>query len=191
VIALKPNNIKKIITALKNGAVLVLPTDTVYGLICDAGNKKAVEKIYKIKKRPKNKPLPVFVKDLKMAKRYADIPKDQEKRLEFSWPGPVTFILKSKKIEARPLSLLVYKNGTIGMRVPKHDLLRKILEEFNGPLAQTSANISGQLATIKIKDVFAHIGGKDIIIVDSGNLPKNKPSTIIDLTKDKIKILRK
>ncbi len=184
-------NINEIITALENGAVLVCPTDTVYGLICDATNKKAVEKIYKIKKRQKSKPLGVFVRNIEMTKRYADISRDQEKKLKESWPGAITFILKAKQIEDGPLSVLVYKNGTIGMRMPDYNLIQKIFKEFNKPIAQTSVNISGQPPISKISDIIEQFGRLNILAINGGDLRKAELSKIIDLTKDKIKILRK
>ena len=76
---------------------MICPTDTVYGFLADAENKKAVDKIYKIKKRPKSKPLAVFVKDFKMAKELAEINENQEKILKNKWPGKYTFVLERKK----------------------------------------------------------------------------------------------
>lgn len=178
-------NIKEIITALKNGAVLVLPTDTVYGLVCDATNKKAVNKIYKIKKRDKSKPLGIFVKKIKDVRKCAFINKDQEKILE---DNKITVILKAK---GKTLSSLVYKNKTIGIRVPDYKLLNSVLDKFRNPIAQTSANISGKLATTKIKDILKDFKNNDVLVVDAGNLPKSKPSTIIDLSNNNIKIIRK
>jgi len=186
----KNKNIKEIVTALKNGAVLVLPTDTVYGLVCDATNKKAVKKIFDIKKRNKLKPLPVFMKDIKMAKKYSFMGKEQEKFLKDNWPGAVTVVLKRKK----GLSPLVYKNDTIALRQPNYKLIIEITKIFKKPLAQTSANISNFPATTKIREVlgqFKNQKNQPDLIIDAGNLKKNKPSVIIDLTKDNIKILRK
>jgi L-threonylcarbamoyladenylate synthase len=183
-------NIKEIIAALKNGAVLILPTDTVYGLVCDAKNEKAVEKIFKIKKRNITKSLPVFVQDIKMAKKYAVISKIQEKNIKEKWPGAFTFVLKGKK----GLSPLVYKNNTIALRQPDYKMITGITRAFKKPLAQTSANISNYPATTKIKEVIKYFRDKKTqpdIIIDADNLKKNKPSVIIDLTKNKIKILRK
>ncbi len=181
-------NINKIITALENGAVLVLPTDTVYGLVCDATNNEAVEKIFQIKQRDKSNPLAVFIKDIKTAKEYADISEKQENKLEESWPGAVTFILKAK---GRILSPLVYKRGAVGVRVPKYNLIGKIFEKFDKPLAQTSANISGQPASTKAKEILEQLGNKDIFFIDYGDLPERDPSTIIDLTQNKDNIIRK
>src|SRR3989338_6728976 len=83
-------SVKFAVKAIKSGKVLVCPTDTVYGLVCDAGDKKAVERLYKIKKRPKNKPIPVFVSNMKTAQSIATIDSGQEKYLKKVWPGPLS-----------------------------------------------------------------------------------------------------
>jgi len=180
-------NLKEIITALENGAVLVLPTDTVYGLVCDASNNTAVENIFEIKKRDKSKPLPVFVKDLKMAESLAEINKDQEKIIKENWPGAVTYVLPAK---SQKLSPLVYKEGTIALRQPNYPLIQDIFKKFKKPLAQTSANISDAGVTTKISEVISQLGDQDIILVAMGDLPVAEPSTIIDLSKGEIKKIR-
>ncbi|MDP3882806.1 MAG: L-threonylcarbamoyladenylate synthase [Candidatus Staskawiczbacteria bacterium] len=188
------------VRTLKNGGVILFPTDTVYGFLADAINKKAVEKIYKIKNRPKSKPLAVFVKDIKMAKELAEIDEPafakglgearQEKLLIKKWPGKYTFVLKRKK------TLKLYDGGknTIALRIPKHKLLNDLLKKINKPLVQTSANISGQPALTKSSDIIKVFEGqkyKPDLIISAGNLPKRNPSAIIDLTKDKINFLRR
>jgi len=187
---IKSKNLKEIITALKQGAVLVLPTDTVYGLVCDATNKKAVEKIFKIKKRSKAKSLPVFIKDLNMAKKYSVISKEQERTIKEKWPGAFTFIVKGKK----GLSPLVYKKDTIALRQPNCKLVLDMVKLLGKPLAQTSANNSDSPATTKIKEVKKYFENSKTypdIILDFGNLQKSKSSTIIDITNNKINVLRK
>lgn len=182
-------NVEELVTALENGAVLVLPTDTVYGLVCDAKNEKAVEKIFEIKKRDKLKPLPVFVKDIKMAKEYAVLNAEQEDFLKSKWPGATTVVLEGRK----GLSQLVYKDNTIALRQPNYKLILDIIELFKKPLAQTSANIAGLDATTDIKKVLEYFNNHEIvpdIIIDAGELPKNKPSAIIDLSTKDIKIIR-
>src|SRR5579863_7318829 len=86
----------KAVAILKKGGVVICPTDTVYGFLADASNKKAVAEIYKIKKRPTSKALPVFVVDIAMAKKLADINKEQEKTIKKYWPGKHTFVLKRR-----------------------------------------------------------------------------------------------
>lgn len=190
IIPAKRENLKKIITALSKKKVLVFPTDTVYGLLCDSTDKKAVEKIFKIKKRSRTKPLAVFVKDIVAAKKVAHISKEQERFLKKYWPGATTVILKARK----GLSKLIYRKNKIGLRVPDYEFVNLVLNRFKAPLAQTSANISGQPPTTKIKDVLSQFERANIqpdLIVDAGDLPQNKPSKIIDLTNNKFKIIRR
>ena len=171
---------REAVKAIKNGQVIVCPTDTVYGLVCDATNKKAVDKLFKIKRRPRKKPIPFFVKDIKMAKKLASIDKTQEAFLKNVWPGKITVVLKSKK------------RDTIGLRIPNHFVLN-LVKHINCPLTGTSANISGRPASTRIKEVlkqFKSQKAKPGLVLDVGNLPKSKPSTVIDLTIWPPKILR-
>lgn len=183
--------VKLAVEAIKKGKVIVCPTDTVYGFLADAENRKAVKKIFKIKKRPKLKPLAVFVKDIEMAKELAEIDEKQEEILKSKWPGKCTFVLKSNNILQTPG---VCKNKTIALRIPKYKFLNDLLEKINKPLVQTSVNISGQPPLTKIKEIIKVFNNQKNCpdsIIDAGDLPKNKPSVIMDLTKDKIKFLRK
>jgi L-threonylcarbamoyladenylate synthase len=200
-------NLKEIVSALLNGAVLVCPTDTVYGFLADATNKKSVDKIYKIKKRPKTKPLPVFVADLKMAKDLAEINDKQNKMLKTRWPGKYTFVLNRTTQRVPRSKLYGVDNKTIALRIPKYKFLNDLLNKINKPLVQTSVNISGKPTLNRVEDIvktFENSKIKPDFIID-GNLSrrqsrrgssvspgnKSKPSVIIDLTQENIKILRK
>jgi len=175
----------KMVEVLNNGGVVVCPTDTVYGFLADAENKKAVEKIFKIKKRPRSKPLPIFIRDLKMAEELAEIDDNKKKTFKKYWPGKYTFILKKTGIK-----LYGVEKNTIALRIPKYKFLNDLLKKINKPLVQTSVNISGQPTLTKISDTIKQFNKSDILLIDAGNLPKSKPSKIIDLTKNKIKTLR-
>jgi L-threonylcarbamoyladenylate synthase len=184
--------IKKVIEYLKEGKVVVCPTDTVYGLLVNAKDKKAVEKIFKIKKRRKNKPLPLFVKDIKMVKSLAKISKKEEKFLKKFWPGKITVILKYKN-KNLPQGTFDQKNKKIGLRIPDYKLINNIFKKINFPLSGTSANISGKAPSTKIKEIikqFQNQKHQPDLIIEAGNLPKSQPSTIIDLTEKEFKILR-
>ena len=172
---------------LQTGGVVICPTDTVYGFLADVQNKKAVGRIYKIKKRPKSKPLSLFVNDLKMAKDLAEIDERQEKILRKRWPGKYTFILKRKKGK----KLYGVDKNTLAIRIPKHAFLQKLLKKFNRPLVQTSVNISNEKPLNKISDIIKTFGGADILIIDGGDIKKGKASKIIDLTKNKNNVVRK
>lgn len=179
-----------IIQAIKYGKVIVCPTDTVYGLICDAKNSSVVRKIFKIKKRSFQKPISIFVKDLKMAKKFARIDKNQEKFLRKSWPGKLIAILKAKGKFPKGI---VCKFGKIGIRIPKYKLLNEILRELKSPLAQTSANLAGKPTPSRIDEVFKQFKNKKYqpdLAIDTGKL-SGKPSEVIDLTEVLPKTLRK
>ena len=187
--------LKKAMKVIRQGGVIVCPTDTVYGLIADAKNKKAVKKIFKIKKRKEEKPIPIFVRDLKMAKSLVLINKFQEKLLKKVWPGKVTVLLKAKKLTKKifPKSIISSENK-IGLRIPNYKFLNILLEKLNFPLTGTSANISGKPPSTKIKEVLNQFfltktGGRlPDLILDAGNLKFSRPSTVVDLTN--LKILR-
>ncbi|HQK64078.1 MAG TPA: L-threonylcarbamoyladenylate synthase [Candidatus Staskawiczbacteria bacterium] len=169
----------EVVKFLEEGGLVIFPTDTVYGFLALLENKKATNKIYKIKNRPKSKPLAVFVKDFKMAKGLAKISPEQEKILKKKWPGKYTFILNAAG-----------GKKTIALRIPKYKPLNNLLRKINKPLAQTSVNISGQPELNKIKDIREKFEKCGVLIFDDGNLPKRMPSAIIDLTKHEITKIR-
>ena len=175
---------------LKKGKVAVCPTDTVYGLVADAINQTAVNKIFKIKQRKSGKPISIFVRDLKMAKGFAVIGKEQEKIIKSVWPGRTTLILKPK----RKLPKGIGRAGKeIGLRIPDYKIISRLLSVSNSPLTGTSANISGKPASTKIKEIISQFKNQKHqpdLVIDCGNLPKNKPSTIIDLTIYPSRVLR-
>jgi L-threonylcarbamoyladenylate synthase len=187
----KDKNLRTIIKAIKNGKVIVCPTDTVYGLISDVASKRAVNRIFKIKKREISKPIPVFVRNLKAAKKIAEINKNQEKILRKFWPGKITAVFKRKKTK---IKLYGIDKKTIALRVPKYRLINVLLKKINRPLAGTSANISGKPAETRIKEVlrqFENKKNRPDLIIDAGNLKESKPSKVIDLTGSKPKVLRR
>jgi len=176
--------------SIKKGEIIVCPTDTVYGLCSDALNKKAVKRIFTIKKRPKGKPLPIFVKDIKMARKFAKIDKNQEKFLK---NPKITLVLEIRNKKNFPKGI-VSQDNKIGIRAPNYNFLNVLLKKLNLPLAETSANISGKPASTKIKEVlkqFKNQKHQPDLIIDAGNLKKAKPSKVIDLTGSKPRILRK
>ncbi len=186
---IKNEEIRVITDYLKRGKVIVYPTDTIYGLGCLVNNKKAVERVYKIKKRDKNKPLLVLMSDMKMLKKYCDVSQEQEEYLDKIWPGPVSVILKYKNT--------ILKNAAgdkdnIAVRLPKNDFLDRILIGVNMPLISTSLNISGQKNINNLESIENYFKNEQPdLIVDAGPLKRGKPSKLIDIINiNKIKILR-
>lgn len=188
------SKIKTIVKAVKEGKILICPTDTVYGLIANARDEKVVKKLFKIKCRQSQKTLPIFVKSLKMVKELAFVDEKQEKFLRKVWPGKITVILNAKP-KARKLFKfgIVSSEKKIGLRIPKYKLVNLILKKLDSPLTGTSANISGKPVSTKIKEIirqFKNRKHQPDLVVDAGDLPKSKPSTVLDLTTFPSKILR-
>jgi len=185
--------VEKAVEFLERGQVIVCPTDTVYGLLADATNDKAVEKVFEIKRRDKKKAIPIFVKDMKMAKKLALVSKDLEEFLEEIWPGKITVALRRKGRCNLPKTLFGRKE-TIGLRIPDYKLVAQILKKINKPLTGTSANISGRASSTKIREILEQFEEQEVkpdLILDAGNLPKSFPSTVVDFSGKKPKILRK
>jgi len=175
---------------LKQGKVIIFPTDTVYIPLADATNRKAVKKVFLIKKRSQKNPLPLFVKDIKAAKKLAKINKIQEGFLETVWPGKITIVLKRKKTK---INLFGVGRKTIALRIPNFKPVNFLLGILGKPLVGTSANISGKPASGNLKEVLSQFKNKKHqpdLVIDVGNLPKRKPSTVLDLTTFPPKILR-
>ncbi|MCK5320195.1 threonylcarbamoyl-AMP synthase [Candidatus Parcubacteria bacterium] len=188
---------------LKQGKVVVLLTDTIYGLHCIATNKKAIEKIYKIKKRDKKCPLLVLVKSYCMLHDYVYVSKKQDQYIRAIWP-PTTRLAQDKKYSRRkrPTAFIlkareklpkeIYgKDNSLAVRLPKNDFLIKIITRLNIPLVSTSFNISGRKYNEDFLTKFKKLLVNPDIIIDSGKSKNIKGSRIIDIRDiNDIKIIR-
>ncbi|MBX4211532.1 MAG: threonylcarbamoyl-AMP synthase [Candidatus Yanofskybacteria bacterium] len=182
--------VREAVEVLRAGGVIVYPTDTLYGLGANALDSAAVEKVSKIKKRDRSKPLPVIVRNLEWAKSISHISKRQEKFLQKIWPGKITAIVPKKPIVP---DLVTAMSKGIGMRVPDYPLVDKILSKFGYPLTSTSANISGEEASRDIQVVLQSLAAAEVLpdlVLDAGVLPVSEPSTVLDLTNEKPIIVR-
>ena len=180
--------LKKTIKFLKKNKIVGLPTETVYGLAGNAYSKIAVNKIYKLKKRPSFNPLIIHYYGINDINKDVNITSDFIKLYKKLCPGPITFVLKKKK-KSKISSLALAKLNTVAVRFPSHPVMRKLLKFLPFPLAAPSANISSRISPTSSYDVAEEFK-KDIkIIIDGGNSKVGIESTVIDLTK-KIKILR-
>jgi len=177
---------------LKRGQVVVAPTDTLYGLLADATNSKAVKRVFEIKHRNKNKPISIFVDSIESAKKLVKIDKNQEKFLNEVWPGKITVILKAKE-RSGLVKELFGNQKDIGVRIPDHKVIRAILAEYKKPLTGTSANISDVGGSTRISEIMDQFEGQETkpdLIIDGGNLRESAGSIIIDLTGKKPEVLR-
>jgi len=178
--------IEEAISVIKRGGVIVFPTDTVYGLGADATNEGAVKKIFKIKKRPEDKPVPLLISDLEMAKKLSYFDKKTEEILLSVWPGSITVLLQAKG-GILPW-LITAGRQTIGLRIPDYKIAHFLAVKCGVPLVATSANMSGKPASNKISEVIAQFekaSYKPDLILDAGDLKHSEPSTVLDLSKGK------
>ena len=173
--------LKKSIKNLKNGNIIGLPTETVYGLGGNAYSKKSIQKIYKLKGRPKSNPLIVHYHNLKDVSKDVIVNENFKKLYNNFCPGPITFILKRKN-KSKINSLASAKLSTIAIRFPKHKVVRSLLKEINFPLAMPSANKSTNVSPVTAKDVFDEFKKKIRLIINGGKCKIGIESTVIDLT---------
>ncbi|MCF7794793.1 threonylcarbamoyl-AMP synthase [Patescibacteria group bacterium] len=176
-------NIEIICTALNNSKVIAIATDTIYGLSAVALDKKAVDKVYKIKNRSQEKKFILLVSDLEMAKKYAKINNKQEKYLESIWPGPITVVLEAKNTVVNDLAL---KEGSIAIRNPGSVFLIDIIKKINNPIISTSVNTSGNNSlnsVLDIKELFQNKNNKPDLIIKSkpGAYKSSRVVNIIDI----------
>ena len=181
-------SLKKTIKSLKQGNLAGLPTETVYGLAGNAYSKKAIEKIFKLKNRPKINPLIVHYNSLKDAKKDVVLNKNFNKLYKKFCPGPLTFILK-KNTKSKIHSMVTANLDTVAIRFPSNRVIKTILKFLDFPLAMPSANISSGVSPVSALDVFEDFKKKLKIIIDGGKSKIGIESTVIDLT-GKPKILR-
>lgn len=183
--------LQRCINVLRDGGLVVAPSDTVYGLLCDATNDDAVKKLIRVKNRPWGKPISVFVDGFEMMDSVVE--KGSHKGLlKQLLPGPFTVILPSKHMVS---SLLESERKTLGVRFTSHQWIQELVHLYGKPLTATSANISGRPPHYEPNGFIRGltVEKKSLIdyVVDMGKLPHNKPSTIVDLTGGTVQLLRK
>lgn len=169
-----------IFEALQSGKVVIYPTDTVYGIGCDATNRNAVLRVYSIKKRDPSKPVSVIMSSIKMIKEYCEVNPEQQKLIEMHLPGPFTFILKQKK------PLACDTPGTLAVRIPEYAPIVKACEMLGKPIVTTSANISGSKESWSVNAIETEIATKVDFVFDGGPCKYRGPSTVYDCVTNKI-----
>lgn len=174
---------------LRDGDVVAIPTETVYGLAADATNDRAVAKIYAVKQRPEFNPLIIHCHSAQQAKQYVEFDARAEKLADILWPGPITFVLK--RYQESPLSLLASSGlDTLAVRIPAHPVAQALIKAYSKPLAAPSANLSQTISPTSAGDVQASLGNRVPLIIDGGQTQVGVESTIIDLTTSIPRILR-
>ena len=174
-------SLHKTINYLQKEKIVGLPTETVYGLAGNAYSKKSVNKIYKIKKRPKINPLIVHYFDFKSAESDIFFNKNFFKLYKKFCPGPITFILK-KKLKSKIQPIVSANLNTVAIRFPDHKIIRSILKKISFPLAMPSANVSSNVSPVCAEDVVDEFKKKIKLIIDGGKSRIGIESTVVDLT---------
>jgi tRNA threonylcarbamoyl adenosine modification protein (Sua5/YciO/YrdC/YwlC family) len=164
---------------LKNGGLVVFPTETVYGIAANALNRDAIDKLYEIKNRPKDKPFSVHIADFNSLKQLGIVLSSGAERVARRfWPGPLTLVAFNNKKEK------------IGLRMPDNNIAALLLKKAGVPVVAPSANISGNKAPVSIEEVLSDMDGHVDIILDGGRARIGMESTVMDVTENPFKILR-
>ncbi len=173
---------------IKNGGIVVFPTETVYGIGTNGLDKEAVERLYKIKERPLNKPISLLVSDYEMIEKVVkDINELEYKIMKKFFPGPLTMILNKKDIVP---DIVTSGGSTVGIRMPEEEITRKLIEYAGVPIAAPSANISGKASGIDLQEIVKEFGDKVDYYIDGGKSKIGIGSTIVKVENNSIKILR-
>jgi L-threonylcarbamoyladenylate synthase len=172
--------------AIKSGEVVGIPTDTVYGIGLSAFDQVGIQKLFEIKGRDANKAIAILLSDQsQLVEVCSSIPGYAEKLAVAFWPGALTLVVPRNPTLPENLSIL----PTVGVRIPDHNFTRNLIR-ITGPLAVTSANLTGERSSTNIDEVLEHLNGKVGLIIDGGQTNTRVSSTVVDCTSPIYKILR-
>jgi len=181
-----PGAMSRALEVLDHGGLVAFPTDTVYGLGVSAFNGRAIQGIYKAKDRPQEKSIPILIGEIDdLVKVSVDVPEIALKLVARFWPGPLTLILPRRPELPKQISSTL----TVGVRMPDHPMTRSLLH-LVGPMAVTSANLSGQASPSTAEEVLAQLSGRIALVLDGGRTPGGGPSTVVDCLGAELKVLR-
>lgn len=178
----------KSLEVLKTGGIIAYPTESFYALGVPASDENAIKKLYGLKRRPADKPLPIIVGDMDALKSVVKrIPPQAEELMKKFWPGPLTIIFEAR--ENVPV-LLTGGSGRVAVRIPGESIALRLARAIKIPITSTSANPSGKPPAADADAVVNYFGDKIDLIIDGGETAGGKPSTIVDVTAEPFKILR-
>ncbi len=181
-----PKAIERAVSIFNSGGLVAIPTDTVYGVAALANDPQAIERIYQVKERSESKAIAVLIGEHAQLSQVAASQSEAARRLaEAFWPGGLTLVLPRHASLPENLS----PQPTIGVRMPDYDFTRRLLA-LTGPLATSSANLSGGPDPRNAREVLAQLDGRIELVLDGGDTPGGVPSTVVDCTGDSISILR-
>ena len=173
---------------IRTGGLVLYPTETVYGLGADACSDEAVAKVFAAKARPLEDPIPVAVNSLEMARQIAELTPIAELAFKKFLPGPLTVVAKAKPNKIS--KLLTGGTENIGIRIPDHPVVLKLIKFVGGPITATSANLSGKSAPSTVREALEQLGKCVDAALDSGKCKLGTPSTVVDLSSGPLRVLR-
>lgn len=178
--------IRKAVDVLRQGGIIIYPTDTVYGLGCDLSNKKGIERIYEIKRRDRKRPLSFICADLKHISQYAQVTDYAYKTMKRLLPGPYTFILEASRLVPK---IILPKRSTTGIRVPDNQICLELIKELGQPIISTSVQDENGEDLGNPQEIAERFGRTVDLIIDGGIIIP-EPSSVISLVDDNIEIIR-
>jgi len=172
--------IERGVSLLRQGGLVAYPTDTVYGLGACASLPQAVERIYAVKERPRNMPLPLLLADVSQITEVAEsVPPIAWRLIDRFFPGALTLVLpKSSSV----LDIITGGGATVAVRIPAHPVPIALIEGLGTPIVGTSANLSGKPSPLTAEEVYSQLGDRVDLIIDGGRCPEGKESTVVDVT---------
>ena len=183
-----PSALARAIDLLRAGEVIAIPTDTVYGVAADGFDEDAIKALFEVKKRPRDKPIPLLLSDASDLDRVAENVTDAVSRLSDKfWPGPLTLVVAARSTVPR---ILRAEGNSVAVRVPDHATPRALARALGHPVAATSANRSGGPDPSTAAQVVAQLGGRIPLVLDGGATRGNVPSTVVDCSQDPPRVLR-
>jgi len=178
--------IKKAADVLRDGGIIIYPTDTVYGLGCDLPNKKGIEKIYELKRRNRKQPLSFVCSDLKHISQYAKVTDYAYKTMKRLLPGAYTFILEASRLVPK---IILPKRSTTGIRVPDNKICLALIKELEQPIISASVKTE-QGETLGDPSAIKEYFGRTVDLIIDGGIIVPQPSSVISLVGDNIEIIR-
>lgn len=182
-------SVSQAVKLLKDGEVVVYPTETAYALGADALNKKAVQKVYRLKARDGKKPLAVLVNDISLIKKYFKVSKVALRFAQKFWPGPLTMIFPVKD---KRLHLLSQQSFKVGVRITANQFAKQAAKRLARPIIATSANVTGKGTPYSRRAVYRQFNRQNEVVyfLDKGTLPRRATSAMVEVNNDSIKVYR-
>jgi tRNA threonylcarbamoyl adenosine modification protein (Sua5/YciO/YrdC/YwlC family) len=178
--------IRKVVEALQDGGIIAYPTDTFYGIGCDIMNKKAIEKIYLLRQRNRNKPFSFICSGLKNISLYAKVSNYAYRTMKRLLPGPYTFVLEGSRLVPK---IMLTRRRTAGIRVPANNICIELVEEMGNPIISTSAKTPDNAIYHDPSLIHEYFNSVIDLVIDGGPVP-GKPSSVVSIINDEPEVIR-